>query len=94
MEELPAMLADDEAAEAREGDIEAGEEEDVDRLLKAGTVDSYIAAVLPLYKVQQALGHNTNQHPWAGVLRDLAGRQRSRSTRVIEKPFWTVAQVA
>ena len=78
LEELPAMLADDEAAEVREGDIEAEEEASADKLLKAGTIDSYIAAVLQLYKVQQALGHNTNQHPRGGILKDLV-RQTKES---------------
>jgi hypothetical protein len=75
LEELPAMLADDKAVEVGEGQEEgvptAGEGEDIDRFLKAGTVDSYIAAVLQLYKVQQALGHNTNRHLRGGVLKDV-----------------------
>jgi hypothetical protein len=75
LEELPAMLADDKAVEVGEGDEEGvsaiREGEVIDRFLKAGTVDSYIAAVLQLYKVQQALGHNTLRHPRGGVLRDI-----------------------
>ena len=55
LKELPAMLADDKAVEVREGQEEGilalREGEGIDRLLKAGTVDSYIAAVLQLYKV-------------------------------------------
>jgi hypothetical protein len=72
LEELPAMLADDRAVEAREGaDGDDAAAATSDRFLKAGTVDSYIAAVLQLYKVQQALGHNTLRHPRGGVLRDI-----------------------
>jgi hypothetical protein len=72
LEELPAMLADDMAVEAGEGgDDEETTTATTDRILKAGTVDSYIAAVLQLYKVQQALGHNTLRHPRGGVLRDI-----------------------
>jgi hypothetical protein len=71
LEELPAMLADDKAVEVGEGVPTSGEREGIDRSLKAGTVDSYIAAVLQLYKVQQALGHNANRHPCGGVLRDV-----------------------
>jgi hypothetical protein len=72
LEELPAMLADDRAVKAREGgDDEETTTATTDRFLKAGTVDSYIAAVLQLYKVQQALGHNTLRHPRGGVLRDI-----------------------
>lgn len=70
IEELPTMLADGKAVEVQGEDSETGEEEGFDRLLKAETVDSYIAAVLQLYKVQQALGHNTNQLSCGGVLRD------------------------
>lgn len=44
--ELPAMLADDKAASTTQE-----EEEGAEAFLKAGTVDSYIAAVLQLYKV-------------------------------------------
>ena len=57
LEELPAMLADDKAVEVGEGQEERvstlreREREGLDRFLKAGTVDSYIAAVLQLYKV-------------------------------------------
>ena len=77
LEELPAMLADDKAVEVGEGQEEgvptSGEREGTgtDRFLKAGTVDSYIAAVLQLYKVQQALGQNANRHPRGGILRDV-----------------------
>lgn len=75
LKELPVMLADDKAVEVEEGRKEgiptAGEDEGFDRFLKAGTVDLYIAAVLQLYKVQQALGHNTNRHPRGGILRDV-----------------------
>jgi hypothetical protein len=39
--------------------------------LKAGTVDLYIAAVLQLYKAQQALSHNNNRHPRGGILKDV-----------------------
>ena len=52
LEELPAMLADDKAVEVGEGQEEGvptlreGEGEGLNRFLKAGTVDSYIAAVL------------------------------------------------
>ena len=61
LEELPAMLADDRAVEAGEGgDDEEATAAVTDRFLKAGTVDSYITAVLQLYMVQQALGHNTD----------------------------------
>jgi hypothetical protein len=49
LKELPAMLADD---RAEDGEGEGGATEGTDRFLKAGTVDSYIAAVLQLYKVQ------------------------------------------
>ena len=82
LKELPAMLADDRAEEVSgRGEEQGGGaaaataategEEGTDRFLKAGTVDSYIAAVLQLYKVQQALGYNTLRHPRGGVLRDI-----------------------
>jgi hypothetical protein len=55
LKEPPAILADDKALEVGEGRKEgiptAGEEEGLDRFLKAGTVDLYIAAQLQLYKV-------------------------------------------
>ena len=62
LKELPAMLADDRAEEVSgRGEEQGGGaaaataategEEGTDRFLKAGTVDSYIAAVLQLYKV-------------------------------------------
>jgi hypothetical protein len=64
LEELPAMLADDKAVEVGEGDEEGvsaiREGEVIDRFLKAGTVDSYIAAVLQLYKGPASAGP---QHP-------------------------------
>jgi hypothetical protein len=66
LRELPAMLADD----RDDGGDEHGQA-GADRFLKAGTVDSYIAAVLQLYKVQQALGHNAYRHPRGGVLKDI-----------------------
>jgi hypothetical protein len=91
LEELPAMLADDKAVEVgkeeedEEGAASAareGEGEDTDRLLKAGTVDSYIAAVLQLYKIQQALGHNTLRHPRGGILRDIVKQTKeAQNTR-------------
>ena len=52
LEELPAMLADDKAVEVGEGCAREREGEDLDRFLKAGTVESYVAAVMQLYKVQ------------------------------------------
>ena len=75
LRELPAMLADD-RDDGDNGDDggDRGDEQGqagADRFLKAGTVDSYIAAVLQLYKVQQALGHNAYRHPRGGVLKDI-----------------------
>jgi hypothetical protein len=70
LRELPAMLADDrESGDDEQG--QGGGEAGADRFLKVGTVDSYIAAVLQLYKVQQALGHNAYRHPRGGVLKDI-----------------------
>ena len=70
LRELPAMLADDrDSGDSEQG--QGGGEAGADRFLKAGTVDSYIAAVLQLYKVQQALGHNAYRHPRGGVLKDV-----------------------
>jgi hypothetical protein len=82
LKELPAMIADDRAEEVGGRGEEKEEEEggaaaaradaeNTDRFLKAGIVDSYIAAVLQPYKVQQALGHNTLRHPRGGVLKDI-----------------------
>lgn len=77
LEELPAMLADDRAVEAGDGeDDESSPAATTDRFLKAGTIDSYIAAVLQLYKVQQALGHNTLRHPRGGILRDIVRQNK------------------
>ena len=46
LKELPAMLADDKAVEVGERCAREGEGEDLDRFLKAGTVESYVAAVM------------------------------------------------
>lgn len=55
--ELPAMLANDKAVEVGEGQEEGvsalKEGEGINRLLKAGTIDLYIAVVLQLYKVSR-----------------------------------------
>jgi hypothetical protein len=56
LKELPAILADNKAVEVGEGQEEGVPtvregEEDIDKFLKAGTVDLYITAVLQLYKV-------------------------------------------
>lgn len=64
LKKLPVMLADNKAVKVKKGHKKkiptAEEDEGFDRFLKAETVDLYIAAVLQLYKVQQALGHNIN----------------------------------
>lgn len=72
VEEIPAMLADDRALDGDgDGDEENGPdgdegEEEQGALLRASTLENYVAGVAELYNVQVSLG--TNKHPpWRGA---------------------------
>ena len=72
VEEIPAMLADDRALDGDgDGDKEDGPdgdegEEEQGALLRASTIENYVAGVAELYNVQVSLGINKHP-PWRGA---------------------------